>query len=89
MGLIYILIELSRAQKKIVDVEAWENSRKVTAEAELKKMEEKLEKKKAEYAEKLKNKVAMIHKEAEEKKATIEAKRAEDIVKTEELADKY
>lgn len=52
-------------------------------------LQEKLEKKKAEYAEKMKNKVAMIHKEAEEKKALVEAKRAEDVLKAEEAAAKY
>lgn len=52
-------------------------------------MQESLEKKKAEYAEKMKNKVAMTHKEAEEKKATVEAKRAEDVLKAEEMAAKY
>lgn len=52
-------------------------------------MQEKLERKKAEYAEKMKNKVAMIHKEAEEKKAAIEAKRAEDVLKSEEMAAKF
>lgn len=51
--------------------------------------QEKLEKKKAEYAEKMKNRVAMIHKAAEEKRAMTEAKRGEEILKAEELAAKY
>ena len=37
----------------------------------------------------MKNKVAMIHKEAKEKKALVEAKRAEDVLKAEEAAAKY
>lgn len=48
-----------------------------------------MEKKKAEYVEKLKNKVASIHKAAEEKRALIEAKQGEDLLKAEELAAKY
>jgi len=48
-----------------------------------------LEKKKAEYAEKIKNKIATIHKEAEEKRAIIEAKKGEDLLKAEETAAKY
>jgi len=48
-----------------------------------------LEKKKAEYAEKIKNKIATIHKEAEEKRAIIEAKKGEDVLKAEETAAKY
>lgn len=51
--------------------------------------QEDLEKKKAEYAEIMKNKVAMIHKTAEEKRAIVEAKRGEDILKAEEMAAKY
>lgn len=51
--------------------------------------QEQLEKKKAEYVEKMKNKMALIRKEAEEKRAMIEAKRGEDLLKAEELAAKY
>lgn len=51
--------------------------------------QEDLERKKAEYVEKLKNKIALIHKDAEEKRATTEARRGEDLLKAEELAAKY
>lgn len=51
--------------------------------------QEELEKKKAEYAEKMKNKVALIHKQAEEKKAMIEARRGEEFLKAEEMAAKF
>lgn len=37
----------------------------------------------------MKNKVALIHKAAEEKKAMIEAKKGEDLLKAEETAAKY
>ncbi|KAE9618278.1 hypothetical protein Lal_00047477 [Lupinus albus] len=79
----------NKAHKKVAEISAWENSKKATTEAELKKIEEHLEKKKAGYAEKLKNKIATIHKEAEEKRAIIEAKKGEDLLKAEELAAKY
>jgi len=79
----------NKAQKKISDVHAWENSKKAATEAQLRKIEEKLEKKKAQYGEKMKNKVAAIHKLAEEKRAMVEAKRGEDLLKAEELAAKY
>lgn len=52
-------------------------------------MQEELEKKKAQYAEKVKNKIASIHKEAEAKKANVEVKRGEEVLKTEETAGKY
>ncbi|CAN0824812.1 Uncharacterized protein At3g61260, partial [Linum grandiflorum] len=79
---------INKAQKQLSAVAAWENSKKAAAEAKLKKIElcffahglkdvglpeqEQLEKKKAGYAEKMKNQVAQIHKEAEEKRAMVE-----------------
>ncbi|PKU80827.1 remorin [Dendrobium catenatum] len=79
----------NKAIKKMADILAWENSKKAAVEAELRKIEEALEKKKAEYAEKMKNKIATIHKEAEEKRAIGEARRSQDILKVEEMAAKY
>ncbi|KAM3281738.1 hypothetical protein P3S67_027385 [Capsicum chacoense] len=37
----------------------------------------------------MKNKAALIHKEAEERKAVVEAKRGEQLLKAEEMAAKY
>ncbi|BAT94202.1 hypothetical protein LR48_Vigan02g212500 [Vigna angularis] len=79
----------NKAYKNISSISAWENSKKAATEAELRKIEEQLEKKKAEYGEKLKNKIATIHREAEEKRAFIEAKKGEDFLKAEETAAKY
>ncbi|XP_041008924.1 remorin-like [Juglans microcarpa x Juglans regia] len=79
----------NKAHKKLSAIGAWENSKKASIEAELRRIEEKLETKKAEYVEKMKNKVALIHKEAEEKRAVTEAKRGEDLLKAEETAAKY
>jgi hypothetical protein len=53
------------------------------------RFQEKLEKKKAEYAEKMRNRIAAIHKEAEEKRASVEAKRHEEILKYEDMAAKH
>ncbi|TYK22939.1 remorin [Cucumis melo var. makuwa] len=79
----------NRAHKKLSAIGSWENSKKAAVEAELKQIEEKLEKKKGEYIEKMKNKIALIHKTAEEKKAVIEAKRGEEKLKAEEIAAKH
>ncbi|XP_073143337.1 remorin-like isoform X2 [Henckelia pumila] len=79
----------NKAQKKLSAIGVWENCKKAKLEAELKQIEEQLEKKKAKYIEKVKNKVALIHKAAEEKRATTEAKRGEDLLKAEETAAKY
>lgn len=48
-----------------------------------------MQKKKAEHAEKIRNKVALVHKQAEEKRAMVEAKRGEEMLKAEEMAAKY
>jgi len=79
----------NKAQKKASSVGAWENSKKAAIEAELRQIEEKLEKKKAQYIEKQKNKIAALHKQAEEKRIMIEAKKGEELLKAEELAAKY
>jgi hypothetical protein len=79
----------NKAQKQLSTVAAWENSKKAALEAQLRKIEEQLEKKKAEYGEKIKNKVAMVHKQAEEKRAIVEAQKGEQILKAEEIAAKH
>nr|USE63117.1 REM1.3 [Nicotiana benthamiana] len=79
----------NKAQRKQSEILAWENSKKASLEAELKKIEEQLLKKKAEYIEKMKNKIALLHKSAEEKRAIIEAKRGEDLLMAEETAAKH
>ncbi|CAN4077770.1 unnamed protein product [Withania somnifera] len=72
----------NKALKKLSAVGAWENTKKATIEAKLKQIQ-------AEYAEKMKNKMAEIHREAEEKRAIIEAKRSEDVLTVEETAAKF
>ncbi|THU73368.1 hypothetical protein C4D60_Mb04t22100 [Musa balbisiana] len=79
----------NKAVKKLSSILAWENTKKAAVEAELRRKEEELEKKKAEYAEKMKNKVALLHKEAEEKRAMVEARRGEELLKADEVAAKY
>lgn len=48
-----------------------------------------MEKKKAEYVEKMKNKVAKIHLLAEEKRAVVEAQKREEFIDLEETASKF
>ncbi|RWW71869.1 hypothetical protein BHE74_00020359, partial [Ensete ventricosum] len=79
----------NKSQRKLSTITSWENSKKATLEAELKMIEEKIENQKAEYAEKMKNKIAMIHKAAEEKRILVEAKHGEELLKAEETAAKY
>ncbi|GKA66548.1 remorin-like protein [Tanacetum coccineum] len=77
----------NKAQQKLSSIVAWENSKKADIEADLKKIEA-LDKKKAKYVEKMKNKIALLHKTAEEKRANTEAKLGEDLLKAEETAAK-
>ncbi|KAK6918405.1 Remorin, C-terminal [Dillenia turbinata] len=79
----------NKAQKKLSAVLAWENSQKASFEAKLRKIEEQLEKKKAEYGEQMKNKVAATHRQAEEKRAMVEARKGEEILRAEEMGAKY
>ncbi|KAK9984397.1 hypothetical protein SO802_033922 [Lithocarpus litseifolius] len=79
----------NKAYKNFSAVGSWENSKKVSVETQLKQIEEKFDKRKVEYAEKMKNKIAELHKAAEERRATIEAKRREDFLKVEEMATKF
>ncbi|CAN6238783.1 unnamed protein product [Urochloa humidicola] len=78
-----------KAAKKQSIILSWENTKKAIVEAQLKKKEEELERKKAEYAEKMKNMKAIIHRRAEEKRATVIAERGEEILKAEEMSAKY
>ncbi|XP_047967449.1 remorin 1.4-like isoform X4 [Salvia hispanica] len=79
----------NKAHKKLSAIDAWENTKRAAVEAELQQIEEKFEKKKAEYAEKMKNKEALIHKAAEEKRAMIEENRGKEFLNAEEMAAKY
>ncbi|XP_057775783.1 remorin-like [Salvia miltiorrhiza] len=79
----------NKAHKKLSDIDAWENTKRAAVEAQLKQIEEKFEKKKAEYAEKVKNKEALVHKAAEEKRAMIEEDRSKEFLKAEQMAAKY
>jgi len=79
----------NKAAKLVADITSWENSKAAQLEAEHKKLLEQLERKKAEYIEKLKNATAAVHKAAEEKRAAAEARRGEEIVAAEEAAAKY
>ncbi|XP_054808650.1 remorin-like [Prosopis cineraria] len=79
----------NKACKKLSTVNLWEDRKKISIQAQLKKIEEGLERKKAEQSEKMKNKVAEIHQLAEEKRAVIEAQKFEDYLNVEETAAKY
>ncbi|KAK7406154.1 hypothetical protein VNO78_07774 [Psophocarpus tetragonolobus] len=79
----------NRAHKKLSAVGLWEDSKRALVEAQLKKIEENLEKKKAEHVEKKKNKVAEIHRLAEEKRAIVEAQKREEFLNLEDMAAKF
>lgn len=80
---------LNKYNRKLSKIAAWENTKKTTAEARLKLAEEKLEKKRAAYVERMRNELAYAHKKAEEKKAMAEVKKGQDLLKVEEAAESY
>lgn len=51
--------------------------------------QEQIERKKTEYGERIKNKISSVHKEAEEKRAMVQAKNDEEVLKQEEMAGKH
>ncbi|KAL9167490.1 hypothetical protein ABFS82_05G101600 [Erythranthe guttata] len=79
----------NKAYKKLSALDAWESTKRASLEAQLKQIEEKFEKKKAEYGEKMKNKMSIVHRAAEENKASIEADRAGEFLTVEEVASKF
>ncbi|KAK7399228.1 hypothetical protein VNO78_10407 [Psophocarpus tetragonolobus] len=79
----------NRAYKRHNAVVLWENSKKASAEAHLKRIEEKLDRNKAKCVEKMQNKVAEIHRTAEEKRAMIEAHKGEEFLEIEEKAARF
>jgi len=80
---------MNKYNKKLSRIAVWENNKKTTAEARLKLAEEKLEKKRAAYVERMRNELAYAHKKAEEKKAKAEVKKGQDLLKVEEAAASY
>ncbi|PIA49494.1 hypothetical protein AQUCO_01300355v1 [Aquilegia coerulea] len=79
----------NKAERALSKITSWENTKKANVEAQLKKIEEQLEKKKADYIEKMKNKIALLHKEADEKRAIVIAHKGEELLKAEETAAKH
>ncbi|MED6195546.1 hypothetical protein PIB30_038877 [Stylosanthes scabra] len=79
----------NRAYKMQFAVGLWEDSKKASVEAKLKKNAEKLERKKAEYFEKMQNEIAEIHRMAEERRARHEARRGKELIKIEDTAENF
>lgn len=80
---------LHRYNKKVAKIAAWENAKKAKAEADLKALEERLERKKAECVERMKNEIAAVHMRAEEARAMADSHHGEELLKAEEEAAKY
>ncbi|XLS90188.1 hypothetical protein HN51_066196, partial [Arachis hypogaea] len=80
---------MAKAYKKLSAVGLWESKKKTSVEAQLKIIEENLKRKKAAYAEKMKNKIADIHRSAEEKRAMVKAQKREEFIELEEITAKF
>eukprot|EP00249_Psilotum_nudum_P002117 c14998_g1_i1 orf=284-691(-) len=80
---------LNKYAKAVVKITAWENTRNATAETVLKKDEEKLERRRAVYLEKMKNMIAEVHRQAEEMRAAAKAMKAQELLRIEDVAAKF
>eukprot|EP00249_Psilotum_nudum_P021153 c27995_g1_i1 orf=499-2238(-) len=78
----------NRYQREATKILAWENQQRIKANVSMKKVEMKLEAKRAKAYEKMQNQIALAHKRAEEKKATAEAIRCAKVAKAVEGAEK-
>ncbi|KAH7423446.1 hypothetical protein KP509_12G056000 [Ceratopteris richardii] len=78
---------VSKFAREEARIDAWENHQKAKAEAELKKLEMKLERLRAQATEKIMNKMAAAHLRAEEMRATARAHQAEQLAKALERAN--
>ncbi|MCO5569958.1 hypothetical protein L7F22_023672 [Adiantum nelumboides] len=78
----------NRFSKKMSKLEAWEVGKKARAEARLRTSEERLENERAVCIEKARNKIALVQKIAEEKRALAEAHHGKQVLKAEETAAK-
>ncbi|XP_075495967.1 remorin 1.4-like isoform X1 [Primulina tabacum] len=76
----------NKAHKKLAAIDAWENTKRAYIDAQLKQIEENFEKKKAKYGEKMKNKMAISHRTAEEMRATVAADCEHAVFTVEEAA---
>lgn len=78
----------NRFSKRLAKLEAWEVGKKARAEACLRTSEEKLENERAACIEKARNKIALVQRIAEEKRALAEAHHGRQVLKAEEVAAK-
>uniref|UniRef100_A0A0D6R756 Remorin C-terminal domain-containing protein n=1 Tax=Araucaria cunninghamii TaxID=56994 RepID=A0A0D6R756_ARACU len=69
-------------------VTAWENEQKVQASIKMKKVERKLEEKRAKAFEKMQNEIARAHRKAEERRAMAEARKGAEKAKITEAVEK-
>lgn len=76
----------NRYRREESKINAWENQQRIKASVNMKKVEMKLEEKRAKALEKMQNEIALAHKKAEQRKASAEAVRAARTAKVAEVA---
>ncbi|MCO5598387.1 hypothetical protein L7F22_052482 [Adiantum nelumboides] len=77
----------NRYKREESKIAAWENQQKIKASIRMKKVEMRLEQKRAKALEKMQNEIARAHKTAEERKASAEAVRAIKTTRVAQEAD--
>ncbi|KAF9623941.1 hypothetical protein IFM89_006668 [Coptis chinensis] len=79
----------SRAQRTLGAIKLREDTKIADVEAQMKQIEVKLEKQKADAAEELKKKIALISKDTEGRRAMVESLRGKDFFEAEQRAAEY
>lgn len=78
----------NRFKREATIIDAWENEQKVKANIKMKKVERKLEEKRATAFEKMQNEIAKAHRKAENRRAVAEARKGAAKAKIAEVTDK-
>ncbi|KFK30636.1 hypothetical protein AALP_AA6G007700 [Arabis alpina] len=79
----------NKTQKKLLQISGWEKKKTTKIDSELASIQRKMDNKKLEKAEKLRKKKVAVHASAQEQKAKVQIRRAQEILDAEEEAARF
>ncbi|VVB06821.1 unnamed protein product [Arabis nemorensis] len=80
---------INKTQKKLLDISGWEKKKTTKIDSELASIQRKMDSKKMEKAEQLRIKKVAVHASAQEKKAKVQTRRAQEILDAEQEAARF
>uniref|UniRef100_A0A1J3HP65 Remorin C-terminal domain-containing protein n=2 Tax=Noccaea caerulescens TaxID=107243 RepID=A0A1J3HP65_NOCCA len=80
---------INKTQKKLLEISGWEEKKTTKIESQLAKIQRKIDSKKMEKTEYLRSKKAAVHAKAQEQKAKVQTRRAQEILDAEEEAARF